>query len=142
SADIDRVMEEIDRDLGLDPFESVQVSAKMGTGIDDLLEAIVAKLPSPRGDPEGPLRALLFDAQYDAYRGAVLLVRLFDGTLKAGTRVRLMHSDAEHKVEEVGCQRLKRVPVPALSAGGGGYGLARLKSPAGPALRGPLPDTD
>src|SRR5438045_780858 len=79
SAAVDRVMEEIDRDLGLDPFESIQVSAKLGTGIDDLLEAIVAKLPPPKGDPEAPLKALLFDAQYDAYRGAVLLVRLFDG---------------------------------------------------------------
>ena len=117
SADVDLVMEEIDRDLALDPFEAIQVSAKLGTGIDDLLEAIVGKLPPPQGDPEKPLRALLFDAQYDAYRGAVLLVRLFDGTLRAGTRVRLMHSGAEHKVEEVGCQRLKRVPSPELSAG-------------------------
>src|SRR5512134_2103402 len=99
SADVDRVMEEIDRDLGLDPFASIQVSAKLGTGIDDLLEAIVTKLPSPKGDPRAPLRALLFDAQYDAYRGAVLLVRVFDGTLRAPTRVRLMHSEAEHKVE-------------------------------------------
>src|SRR3989337_1522655 len=117
SADVERVMEEIDRDLGLDPYEGVQVSAKMGTGIDELLEAIVARLPPPKGDPQAPLKALLFDAQYDAYRGAVLLVRLFDGTLKVPTRVRLMHSDAEAQVEEVGCQRLKRVPVPELSAG-------------------------
>src|SRR4029450_291453 len=131
SADVDRVMEEIDRDLGLDPFASIQVSAKMGTGIDDLLEAIVTQLPPPKGDPQAPLRALLFDAQYASLRGAVLLVRFFDGTLKAGTRVRLMHSDAEHKVEEVGCQRLKRVPVPGLSAGGGGYGLAGVKRLAG-----------
>ena len=119
SADVDRVMEEIDRDLGLDPFESIQVSAKMGLGIDDLLEAIVTKLPPPKGDPEAPLKALLFDAQYDSYRGVVLLVRLFDGTLKVPTRVRLMHSDAEHKVEEVGNQTLKRVPVPRAVGGGG-----------------------
>ena len=142
SADIDRVMEEIDRDLGLDAFESVQVSAKLGTGIDDLLEAIVTKLPPPKGDPQAPLQALLFDAQYDAYRGAVLLVRLFDGTLKARTRVRLMHSDAEHKVEEVGNQRLKRVPVPELSAGEVGYVLAGMKSLAGLAIGDTLTEAD
>src|SRR5262245_62344555 len=124
-------MEEIDRDLGLDPFESIQVSAKMGTGIDDLLEAIVTKLPPPKGDPEAPLRALLFDAQYDAYRGAVMLVRLFDGRLKAGPRMRLMHSGVEHKVEEVGNQRLKRVAVPELVAGEVGYVLAGIKRLAG-----------
>jgi GTP-binding protein LepA len=123
--DVERVMEEIDRDLGLDPFASIQVSAELGTGVDELLEAIVQQLPPPKGDPQAPLRALLFDAQYDAYRGAVLLVRLFDGTLRAGTRVRFMHSGAEHKVEGVGCQRLKRVPVPELSAGEVGYETGR-----------------
>ena len=134
SADVERVMEEIDRDLGLDPFASIQVSAKLGTGIDDLLEAIVQQLPPPLGDPQAPLRALLFDAQYDAYRGAVLLMRVFDGKLRAGTRVRLMHSGAEHKVEEVGCQRLKRVPVPELSAGEVGYVLAGIKGLSGLAI--------
>ena len=135
-------MEEIDRDLGLDPFASIQVSAKLGTGIDDLLEAIVQQLPPPKGDPQAPLRALLFDAQYDAYRGAVLLVRLFDGTLRAGTRVRLMHSGAEHKVEEVGCQRLKHVPVPELSAGEVGYVLAGIKSLSGLAIGDTLTEAE
>ena len=142
SADVDRVMEEIDRDLALDPFEAIHVSAKLGTRIDDLLEAIVAKLPPPAGDPEKPLRALLFDAQYDAYRGAVLLVRLFDGTLRAGTRVRLMHSSAEHKVEEVGCQRLKRVPASELSAGEVGYVLAGIKTLSGLAIGDTLTEAE
>ena len=142
SADVDRVMEEIDRDLALDPFEAIQVSAKLGTGIDDLLEAIVAKLPPPKGDPEKPLRALLFDAQYDAYRGAVLLVRLLDGTLRAGTRVRLMHAGAEHRVEEVGCQRLKRVPASELSAGEVGYVLAGIKSLSGLAIGDTLTEAE
>src|SRR5258708_30348114 len=141
-ADVDRVMEEIDRDLGLDPFESIQVSAKMGTGIDELLEAIVTKLPPPNGDPEAPLKALLFDAQYDSYRGAVLLVRLFDVTLRVPTRGRLMHSDAEHKVEEVGNQRLKRVPVPELSAGEVGYVLAGMKRLARLAIGDTLTEAD
>ena len=136
SADVDRVMEEIDRDLGLDPFASIQVSAKLGTGIDELLEAIVQHLPAPKGDPQAPLRALLFDAQYDAYRGAVLQVRLFDGALRAGTRVRFMHSGQEHKVEEVGYQRLKHVPAPELSRGRGGLRAGRGEGPLGPRHRG------
>ena len=135
SADVDRVMEEIDRDLGLDPFESIQVSAKMGTGIDDLLEAIVTKLPPPKGDPQAPLKALLFDAQYDAYRGAVLLVRLFDGTLKVPTRVRLMHSDAEHKVEEVGNQTPQAGAGARAVGGGGGLRARGHEEPRGPGHR-------
>ncbi|MGV8040164.1 MAG: translation elongation factor 4 [Thermoanaerobaculaceae bacterium] len=142
SADVDRVMEEIDRDLALDPFEAIHVSAKHGTGIDDLLEAIVHTLPPPAGDPEAPLRALLFDAQYDAYRGAVLLVRVLDGTLRAGTRVRLMHSGAEHRVEEVGCQRLRRVPAGSLSAGEVGYVLAGIKSLSGLAIGDTLTEAE
>jgi GTP-binding protein LepA len=134
SADPERVMEEIDRDLGLDPFAAVQVSAKLGTGIDDLLEAIVEKLPPPKGDPAAPLKALLFDAQYDPYRGAVLLVRVVDGTLRAETRVKLMHAEAEHKVEEVGYLRLKRVPGQELAAGEVGYVIAGIKSLAGLAI--------
>jgi GTP-binding protein LepA len=142
SADVERVMEEIDRDLGLDPFSSIQVSAKTGAGVDELLEAIVRHLPPPKGDPAAPLRALLFDAQYDAYRGAVLSVRLFDGTLRPGARVRLMHSDAEHKVEEVGCQRLKPVPTPELVAGEVGYVLAGIKSLSGLAIGDTLTEAE
>src|SRR4026208_2081804 len=158
SADVDRVMEEIDRDLGLAAFASIKVSAKQGPGIDDLLEAIVTELPAPKGDPPAPVRALLFDAHDDAHRrdqpplgvppnapadrAAVLLVRFFDGTLAAGTRVRLMHSDAEHKVEEVGNQRLKRVPVPKLSAGEVGYVLAGMKSLAGLAIGDTLTEAE
>src|SRR4029079_15655322 len=138
----DARMRRIYRHLGLDPIESIQVSAKMGIGIDDLLEAIVTKLPPPKGDPAAPLKALLFDAQYAAYLGAVLLVRLFDGKLKVPTRVRLMHSDAEHKVEEVGNQTLKRVPVPQLSAGEVGYVLAGMKSLAGLAIGDTLTEAD
>ncbi len=142
SADVERVMEEIDRDLGLDPFASIQVSAKLGTGIDDLLEAVVQHLPAPKGDPAAPLRALLFDAQYDAYRGAVLQVRLFDGALRAGSRVRFMHSGQEHKVEEVGYQRLKHVPAPELSAGEVGYVLAGVKGLSGLAIGDTLTEAE
>ncbi|PWG74699.1 elongation factor 4, partial [Enterococcus hirae] len=82
SADVMGALEEIEEDLGLDPFEAVQASAKKGTGIDEVLEAIVNKLPPPKGDPEAPLQALIFDAQYDAYRGVVLLVRVKEGRLR------------------------------------------------------------
>ena len=76
AADPERVREQIDEDLGLDPFEAVQCSAKTGLGVDDVLEAIVEKLPPPSGEVEGPLRALIFDAQYDPYRGVILLCRI------------------------------------------------------------------
>ena len=128
SADVERVREEIDSDLGLDPFEAVLCSAKLGTGIDDVLEAIVHKLPAPTGDPGAPLQALIFDAQYDVYRGAVLLCRIKEGTLRPGQRMRLMHSSKEHQVEEVGLLRLKRVRTEQLSAGDVGYVIAGIKT--------------
>ena len=128
SAEIERVREEIDSDLGLDPFEAVLCSAKQGIGIDDILEAIVHKLPAPTGDPADPLRALVFDAQYDAYRGVVLLVRLKDGTIRAGQTIRLMHTEKEYRVEEVGHLRLKRIKTDQLEAGDVGYIIAGIKA--------------
>src|ERR1041384_7897114 len=88
SAEVERVREEIDADLGLDPFEAVLASAKQGIGIDDVLEAIVGRVPPPTGDVEAPTSALIFDAEYDAYRGVVLLVRAKDGAVKAGQTIR------------------------------------------------------
>jgi GTP-binding protein LepA len=128
SADVERVREEIDADLGLDPFAAVLCSAKQGIGIDDVLEAVVRRLPAPQGDPEAPLSALIFDAQYDVYRGAVLLCRVKQGTLRPGQRMRLMHSAKEYEVEEVGLLRLKRVRTEQLSAGDVGYVIAGIKA--------------
>jgi GTP-binding protein LepA len=128
SADVERVREEIDADLGLDPFEAVLCSAKQGIGIDDVLEAVVRKLPAPAGDPEAPLAALIFDAQYDVYRGAVLLCRIKEGTLRPGQRMLLMHSAKEYTVEEVGLLRLKRIRTEQLSAGDVGYVIAGIKA--------------
>jgi GTP-binding protein LepA len=142
SADVERVREEIDSDLGLDPFEAVLCSAKLGTGIDDVLEAIVHKLPAPAGDPEAPLRALIFDAQYDVYRGAVLLCRIKEGTLRPGQRMRLMHSSKEHQVEEVGLLRLKRVRTEQLSAGDVGYVIAGIKALSEVAIGDTLTDPE
>ena len=128
SADVERVREEIDSDLGLDPFEAVLCSAKQGIGIDDVLEAVVTRLPPPKGDPEDPLRALIFDAQYDPYRGVVLLCRVKEGTIRPGQKILLMHTDAHYEVEEVGLLQLKRVKADALEAGMVGYLIAGVKS--------------
>ena len=127
AADVDRVSEEIDADLGLDPFEAIQCSAKKGIGVPDILEAVVAKLPAPEGDPDGPLKALIFDAQYDPYRGVVLLVRLKDGSVKVGQKIRLMHTEADYEVEEVGRLKLEKVKTKELTAGSVGYIIAGIK---------------
>ena len=128
SADVERVREEIDADLGLDPFEAVLCSAKQGIGIDDVLEAVVNRIPAPQGDPEAPLRALIFDAQYDTYRGVVLICRIKEGTIRAGQKILLMHTAKEYEVEEVGLLQLKRVKSDALEAGTVGYVIAGVKA--------------
>ncbi|HEX3554869.1 MAG TPA: translation elongation factor 4 [Thermoanaerobaculia bacterium] len=128
SADVDRIREEIDADLGLDPFEAVLCSAKQGIGIDDVLEAIVNRIPPPAGDPAAPLRALIFDAQYDPYRGVVLICRIKEGTIRPGQKILLMHTDKEYKVEEVGLLQLKRVEADQLEAGAVGYVIAGVKA--------------
>jgi GTP-binding protein LepA len=142
SANIENALEEIDEDLGLDPFEAVKASAKKGTGIDDVLEAVVQKLPPPTGDPEAPLQALIFDAQYDVYRGVVLLVRVKEGTLHPGSTIRLMHSDREYDVEEVGLLQLKRVQTQVLEAGSVGYVIAGIKAVREIAIGDTLTDAD
>jgi GTP-binding protein LepA len=128
AADVERVREEISEDLGLDPYEAVLCSAKRGDGIDDLLEAIVQRLPPPTGDPQEPLKALIFDAQYDSYRGVVLLCRVRQGALRAGQTLRLTHTGKEYDVEEVGLLRLKKVKRNELSAGAVGYAIAGIKT--------------
>jgi len=142
SADVERIREEIDSDLGLDPFEAVLCSAKQGTGIDDVLEAVVHRLPPPQGDPQAPLQALVFDAQYDVYRGVVLLCRVFQGTIRRGQRVRLMHSAREYTVEEVGMLRLRRIATDDLSAGAVGYVIAGVKSVSDIAVGDTLTELD
>ncbi len=128
AADVERVREEIDADLGLDPFEAVPISAKNGIGIDEVLEGIVTKLPPPSGDPEAPLKAIIFDAYYDTYRGVVLVCRIREGRLVKGDRIRFMHTDIEYDVEEVGHNKLIRVKADRLQAGDVGYVIAGVKT--------------
>ena len=128
AADVDRVREEIAEDLGLDPFEAVLCSAKLGTGIPELLEAIVETLPPPEGDAEAPLQGLIFDAQYDPYRGVVLLCRIMAGSVSRGDEVRFMHTEKNYEVEELGQLRLERVPTEKLEVGQVGYIIAGIKS--------------
>ncbi len=128
SADIERVQEEIDSDLGLDPFEAVLCSAKTGEGVDEVLEAIVQRLPAPLGDPAAPPQALIFDAQYDMYRGVVMLCRVKQGALKVRQQALLMHTEKEYEIEEVGMLQLERVKLDQLQAGAVGYVIAGVKS--------------
>jgi GTP-binding protein LepA len=128
SADIERVSEQIDAELGLDPFSAIRCSAKEGIGIEEILEAIVAKIPPPKGDPEKPLAALIFDAKYDSYRGTVVHCRVFDGRVKAGDTIRFIYNNASYKVEETGRFLLSREKRESLSAGEVGYIIAGIKT--------------
>jgi len=128
SADIERVKMQIEEDLGLDSEGAVLTSAKEGTGVEELLEAIVTRLPPPEGDPDAPLKALIFDSHYDAYRGTIVYIRVVDGELKPGDTIRFMYNNAAYKVEEVGFFQLVRVPRKKLSAGEVGYVIAGIKT--------------
>ncbi|TWI73183.1 GTP-binding protein LepA [Desulfobotulus alkaliphilus] len=128
SANVEWVKEQIADDLGLDPFDAVLTSAKEGTGIPELLEAIVNQLPPPEGDADAPLKAMIFDSHYDPYRGTVVHMRIVDGSVKAGDEIRFMSNDAVYKVEEVGLFQIVRNPQKTLSAGQVGYMIAGIKT--------------
>ena len=128
SADIDRVKDQISEDLGLDPDDALLVSAKEGTGVADLLEAIVHRLPPPQGDPDAQLKALIFDSHYDSYRGTVVHFRVFQGRIRPGETVRFMSNNATYRVEEVGIFQIVNVPQKVLSAGQVGYITAGIKT--------------
>ncbi|MCE5212223.1 MAG: translation elongation factor 4 [Deltaproteobacteria bacterium] len=128
SADVDRVLEEIDSELGLDPFTHIKCSAKEGTGIEEVLEAIVQRIPPPKGNPENPLAALIFDAKYDSFRGTIIHCRVFEGTVKSGDIIKFMYNGTTYKVEEVGHFLLTRAKREKLSAGEVGYIIAGVKT--------------
>ncbi len=127
SADPETIGAEICDLLGVSPADVVAVSAKLGQGIDDLLDAIVSRVPPPSGDPEAPLRALIFDSHYDKYRGAVPLIRVVDGSVRAGMRIRFGARDTTYDVDEVGYMQLAFRPVEQLFAGEVGYLTAQIK---------------
>ncbi|EMB18640.1 translation elongation factor 4 [Rhodopirellula europaea] len=128
AADVDRVRGEIDEDLGLDPFVAIPVSAKTGQGIEDVLEGIVTNLPAPQGDPKAPLKALVFDAFFDKYRGVILQCRVMEGTLKPKDDIHFMHADRDFTVDELGYNQFKLVPKKELTAGEVGYIVAGVKT--------------
>jgi GTP-binding protein LepA len=128
AADVDGVKEQIERELGLDADHAILCSAKEGIGIDEVLEAIAARIPPPKGSAAQPLSALIFDAHYDSFRGTVVSCRIFDGRVKPGDLIRLMHNRTTYKVEETGIFRLQREPRPELSAGMVGYLIAGIKT--------------
>ncbi|MBF0551882.1 MAG: elongation factor 4 [Deltaproteobacteria bacterium] len=128
SIDLDMVKEQIDHELGLDPDTALLVSAKEGRGIEELLEAIVERIPPPKGDPTAALQSLIFDARYDAYRGTVIYTRVFNGQLKAGDTIIFWSNKAEYRVEEVGMFRIKLISKPVLTAGDVGYIVAGVKT--------------
>jgi GTP-binding protein LepA len=127
AADPDRVREQIENVIGIDASAAVLASAKKGLGVDEVLRAIVERVPPPTGDPEAPLKALLFDSWYDQYRGVVCLVRVVDGTLAAGDRIRFMASGRTYEVDELGVFAPKARKVERLSVGEVGYVYAGIK---------------
>jgi len=128
SADIPSVKHQIDHDLGLDPDGAVLVSAKTGEGVDELFEAIVTRIPCPKTIDDGKTRALIFDCHYDPYRGVVVHLRMFDGTIKTGQTIRLMSSGADYRVEQVGVFKIKLEETGELNAGDVGYIIAGIKT--------------
>ncbi|MBA1394990.1 elongation factor 4, partial [Lactobacillus sp. XV13L] len=128
SADPEKAKEEITEMLGIDATDAAEVSGKTGQGIAELLEYIVKNVPAPRGDLEAPLKALIFDSKYDDYRGVVLSVRIEDGTVRPGDRIRIMNTGKDYEVTEVGVLSPQTVKKDILIAGDVGYVTANIKS--------------
>ena len=129
SSDVERTKTEIEEGLAIPCDDAVSVSGKTGDGIHELLETIVSDIPAPVGDPDAPLKALIFDSYFDPYRGVVALVRIVDGALRGHQRVRLMSSGLVFETEEVGVRRPAETPLPDLGVGEVGYMVTGLKDP-------------
>ncbi|NLV54423.1 MAG: elongation factor 4 [Acidimicrobiales bacterium] len=127
AADPDRCAEEIEAVLGIPAEEVLRISAKSGEGVGDLLDAVIDRIPPPTGDADAPLRALIFDSHFDQYRGVVSSVRVMDGTMRAGAKLRFMQAGATHGAEEIGVRSPDPQPVDALGPGETGYLIAGIK---------------
>ncbi len=130
AAEPDRVKQQIEDVIGIDASDAVPISAKTGLNIDRVLEAVVNRLPPPKGQLDAPLKALLIDSYYDAYLGVVVLVRIIDGELKKGQKIRMMATDAVYQVEQIGVFTPKKVPVEILGPGEVGFITAQIKQVA------------
>jgi GTP-binding protein LepA len=128
SAEPDRIREQIEQVIGLDASDAVLASAKSGIGIKEILEAVVQRVPPPKGDADAPLRALIFDSWFDPYRGVIILTRVVDGTLRVGQKIRLWSNGASYEVEGLGYQSPKPVPCTELTAGEAGFVFANIKT--------------
>ncbi|RXK29288.1 elongation factor 4 [Bacillus velezensis] len=128
SAEPERVRQEVEDVIGLDASDAVLASAKAGIGIEDILEQIVEKVPAPAGDPEAPLKALIFDSLYDAYRGVVAYIRVVEGTVKPGQKIKMMATGKEFEVTEVGVFTPKATPTDELTVGDVGFLTAAIKN--------------
>ena len=124
----DEVADEIEQSLGIDPFDVLRVSAKSGIGISELLKAVVEKVPPPKGDPQAPLQAMVFDSHYDEFRGAITYIRIMNGTLTRGQKIRFLRAGTNHEVLELGQFTPKKSPRESLQAGEVGYVICNIKS--------------
>lgn len=122
------VLAEMEKTLGISSEEALMVSAKSGEGVDQIFDAIIKYIPPPKGDPSGPLRALIFDSEYDAYRGVIIYLRVFDGSLKVGDEIFMIKTRRSFKVEGVGVFKPKMAPKNGLFTGEVGYCIANIKS--------------
>ena len=134
AADVDRVKSQIEDVIGLDASDAVLVSAKSGLGVPDVLEAIVTRLPPPKGDPDAPLKALLVDAWYDAYLGVVVLVRVFDGQLRVGQRIKTLQTQSVYQIDRLGVFKPKQTDIDVLGPGEIGFITASIKDVADAAV--------
>jgi GTP-binding protein LepA len=128
AADVERVKAQIEKDLGLDCEFAIPVSAKEGIGIEEVLEAIVHRIPPPKGDPDAPLKALIFDSHWDPYRGTIVHLRLFDGKIRQGDTIRFWSNGASYRVEETGIFKIEREPRKVIQAGDVAYIIAGIKT--------------
>jgi GTP-binding protein LepA len=127
AAEPDRRAGEIERVLGIPADEVLRISAKTGEGVTELLDAVIARIPAPKGDPDAPLQALMFDSYYDPYRGVISAVRVFNGVLESGSRLRYLQAQQDHDAEEIGVRLPAPTPVAALGPGEVGYLIAGIK---------------